>query len=456
MLKHTIAAIATPPGKGGIGIVRVSGPAVPNIIQQLFGHALPSHRAQIRAFTDAEQRVLDRGIALYFAAPNSYTGEHVLELQGHGGPVVLNMILQRVLDLGARPANPGEFTETAFLNNRIDLSQAEAVIDLINSGSEQAARAAARTLEGEFSNKIDALLEQLIQLRVYVEAALDFPEEDIDFLADPELKQRTAALLQQLNRLSQAAQQGRLLTAGISIVILGQPNVGKSSLLNCLAGRETAIVTEIAGTTRDVLREHIHIDGLPLHIIDTAGLRDTEDVIEQEGVRRARREISIADAALLVVDDNTANTEMGRASETTLLNELPPQLPVSIVQNKIDISGADPTLRSTTSANGKTIQRIYLSAKTGAGIDLLKQYLKQQAGFTQTGEDQLSARQRHTLALQQVNQHALEADRQLQHGAGELAAEELRLAQTALATITGDFSSEDLLGEIFAGFCIGK
>lgn len=447
-MTETIAAIATPPGKGGIGIVRVSGPAVPALIGRYFERPLPPRRAELRAFRDRGGEILDRGIAIFFEAPHSYTGEHVLELQAHGGPVVLSLLLQRMLELGARHARPGEFTERAFLNDKMDLAQAEAVIDLINSSSEQAARAAARSLQGAFSQTVQQLKERLIRLRMHIEAALDFPEEEIDFLADTELTRNMQELQQQLTSVRRSLRVGRLLKEGLSVLILGRPNAGKSSLLNRLAGREAAIVTEIAGTTRDVLREHIHIEGVPLHIIDTAGLRDSDDPVEREGVKRAWAEVEQADHVLLIIDDRAGiSTE-----EEKIMRALPPAKPFDLIRNKIDLSGRVPFVESGSDQH-KTIG---LSAKTGAGIELLSAHLKETIGSGQTLENAVTARQRHVNAIGEVEQHVDLAAEQLRARNGELAAEELKLAQQALNRITGEFGSDELLGEIFSSFCIGK
>jgi tRNA modification GTPase len=443
----TIAAIATPPGKGGIGIVRVSGPRVPSLIERYFERPLPPRRAELQPFRDRDGEILDRGIAIFFEAPHSYTGEHVLELQAHGGPVVLSLILRRMLELGARQARPGEFTERAFLNDKMDLAQAEAVIDLIDSSSEQAARAAARSLQGAFSQTVQELKERLIRLRMHIEAALDFPEEEIDFLADAELVARMRELRQRLGEVRQSLRVGRLLKDGLNVLILGRPNAGKSSLLNRLAGREAAIVTEIAGTTRDVLREHIHIDGVPLHIIDTAGLRESEDPVEREGVRRAWAEVAEADHVLLIVDDLTGvSTE-----EEKIMAGLPAGKPFDLIRNKIDLSGRAPFVE--TSGSRKTIG---LSAKIGAGVELLLAHLKETIGAGQTLENAVTARQRHVDAIAEVARHAELAAQHLETRCGELAAEELNLAQQALNRITGEFGSDELLGEIFSSFCIGK
>lgn len=443
----TIAAIATPPGKGGIGIVRVSGPRVPEIMKALFHKTLLPRHAELLPFKNAEGEILDRGIALFFESPHSYTGEDVLELQGHGGPVVLNLLLQRILELGVRRAGPGEFTERAFINDKMDLAQAEAVIDLIESSSEQGVKAAARSLEGEFSKAVQQLLGDLIQIRMYIEAALDFPEEEIDFLSDKQLHENVKALQEDIENVLATARQGRLLKEGLNVVILGRPNAGKSSLLNRLAGRDSAIVTEIAGTTRDVLREHIHIDGLPLHIIDTAGLRESGDLIEQEGVRRAWDEVGKADRVLLLVDKRQ---EFGPEEEKTL-KRIPAALPVDIIHNKLDLTGDKPFIK-----NASRGVLIGLSVKTGEGFQLLTDHLKQSVGFEQTAENQYTARRRHIEAMKRVKKHIEQAHQQLVEGAGELAAEEMRLGQEALSEITGKFGSDDLLGEIFSSFCIGK
>jgi tRNA modification GTPase len=443
----TIAAIATPPGKGGIGVIRVSGPRAPAICRTLFGRILPARHAQLLPFCDAHGTVLDRGIALYFPAPHSYTGEHVLELQAHGGPVLLELLLDRVLKLDARMAQPGEFTERAFLNDKLDLTQAEAVIDLIESSTAQAARAAARSLEGAFSGTVTALQQHLTELRTYIEAALDFPDEEIDFLSDAELQQRMEQARAQIHRVLDTLRVGRLLKDGLSIVILGSPNAGKSSLLNALAGRDTAIVTEIAGTTRDVLREHIHIDGMPLHIIDTAGLRDSGDAIEQEGVRRAWKEVEQADRVLLIVDDGKGLT----GSEDGIIRAMPDDTPLDIIFNKIDLSGHTPGIEQT-----DQVTHLLLSGNNGDGMQNLTDHLKQVAGYSQTPENTVIARQRHVAALENVKNQLDTAAQHLADKAGELAAEELRLAQQALSELTGEYGSEDLLGDIFSSFCIGK
>ncbi|MFO1351214.1 MAG: tRNA uridine-5-carboxymethylaminomethyl(34) synthesis GTPase MnmE [Gammaproteobacteria bacterium] len=447
MADDTIAAIATPPGIGGVGVIRVSGPAVAAIALALTG-ALPKPRhATFRRFCDRTGGLLDQGIALYFPAPHSYTGEDILELHGHGGPVVLDSLLQQVLALGARPARPGEFTERAFLNDKLDLAQAEAVADLIAAGSVEAARAALASLQGVFSERVNALLEALIQLRVYVEAAIDFTDEDVDFLESGQIGERVQALQAQLHGLLADAGQGRLLRDGMTVVIAGRPNAGKSSLLNQLAGHDAAIVTAVPGTTRDVLREHIAIDGMPLHVIDTAGLRESSDPIEQEGIRRAWREIQNADRILLVIDDQLGIT----AEDQALHARFPAAVGTTLVRNKIDLSSGPPALRE--EPQGITVS---LSAKTGAGVELLREHLKACMGFRSAGEGLFMARRRHLQALESASGHLARAVEHFDQRAGELVAEELRLTQNALGEITGQFTSDDLLGRIFATFCIGK
>ncbi len=444
----TIAAVATPPGKGGIGVIRLSGPAVPAIAAALLGKLPTPRQAILRRFRSNDGEVIDEGIALYFPAPYSFTGEDVLELQGHGGPVVMDLLLARVLELGARPARPGEFSERAFLNDKLDLAQAEAIADLIASDTAAAARAALRSLQGEFSRRVQGLVEGLIELRMYVEAAIDFPEEEIDFLADGVVATRLGELRERLSTLQATAGQGRLLRDGMTVVIAGRPNAGKSSLLNHLAGREAAIVTAIPGTTRDVLREHISIDGMPLHVIDTAGLRDSDDLVEQEGIRRAWAEIETADRILMVVDDR-----LGLAAEEKALRErLPANTPVTVLYNKIDLSGRSPLVR-----DGEWGTEILLSAKTEVGLDLLREHLKSCMGYHGGGEGTFMARRRHLEALEQAMAALERAACQLEiYRAGELVAEELREAQNALSEITGEFTSDDLLSRIFSSFCIGK
>ena len=447
-VSDTIAAISTAPGRAGIGIVRISGPASRSIGEQLVGE-LPAPRvAALRSFRGQDGEPIDEGIVLYFPAPHSLTGEDVLELQGHGGPVVLDVLLRRVLMLGARAAEPGEFTQRAFLNEKLDLAQAEAVADLIDSGSAQAARAAVRSLQGEFSARVHELTEALLQLRMWVEAAIDFPEEEIDFLADRALGERMEHIRGRFEALGEAARQGALLRDGLTLVIAGRPNAGKSSLLNRLAGYEAAIVTAVPGTTRDVLRERIEIDGLPLHILDTAGLRESPDEVEAEGIRRAHREIERADRVLFVIDASDATAVAAAEAD---LAALPTSAPRTVVMNKIDRAGVEAKLETGTRTTA------WLSAATGAGLELLRSHLKDCVGFHPAGSGALSARSRHLDALRRARAHVEEARRLLvERHAGELVAQELTDAQRALGEITGEVSSDDLLGRIFGSFCIGK
>ena len=444
----TIAAVATPPGRGGIGIVRISGPRAAAIAEALLGGVPAPRRAAYRTFCAADGTAIDVGVALYFPAPHSYTGEDALELQGHGGPAVMDMLLNRVIALGARLARPGEFTERAFLNDKLDLAQAEAVADVIDSDSEQAARAAMRSLQGEFSARARALVEALIELRTRVEAMLDFPDEEIDVPVNEAPGARLRDILAAVAALQAGARQGALLREGVHVVIAGRPNVGKSSLLNRLAGRAAAIVTDVPGTTRDVLREQIQIDGLPLHVIDTAGLRDSADRVEQEGVSRAWDEIARADRILLVIDDTAGLGEADRA----ILARLPPGRPLTVVRNKIDVSGRAPGI-----ARGEDQAQVAVSALTGAGLDQLIAHLKACAGYQSAGEGVFMARRRHLEALSRARAHLENGQRVLrEQRAAELLAEDLRRAQNALAEITGEFTSEDLLERIFSSFCIGK
>lgn len=444
----TICAIATPPGIGGVGVIRVSGPDVIQISKQITKKDLKPRFATHTLFKSADDATIDDGIAIYFPNPNSFTGEDVLELQGHGSPVVLDMLLDRLNQLGARMARPGEFSERAFLNGKIDLTQAEAIADLIESSTQQSARAALRSLSGEFSQQVHDLVEQLIYIRTYIESAIDFPEEEIDFLADSDIGQRIKKLKNDLLLLLKRAKQGRLLRDGMNIVLAGSPNVGKSSLMNKLAGYDAAIVTEIAGTTRDTLKEHISIDGMPVHIIDTAGIRETEDLIEQEGMKRTWSAIERADRILLVIDsDQNLNLAID-----DIHKKLPENLPVTIVRNKIDRENKQPQVITTEQAT-----EVFISAKTGEGIDLLCEHLKQTMGFHETDDGDFIARRRHLNALQQALLSIEQAQQQFDiHMAGELAAEDLRIAQQHLSQITGEFTSDDLLGEIFSSFCIGK
>ena len=444
----TIAAIATPAGRGGVGIVRLSGADTPAIAQQLLGRLPRRRHAEMQRFTEADGTLIDEGLVLYFEAPASFTGEHVLELHGHGGPVVMDSLLRRVFSLGARPARPGEFSERAFLNNKLDLAQAEAIADLIESATTAAARAAARSLQGEFSSRVHLLVERLTRLRMYVEAAIDFPEEEIDFLSDDTITQQLAAVRADFDDLHARAQHGQLLRDGMTLVIAGRPNAGKSSLLNALSGRDAAIVTEIPGTTRDVLREHIQIDGLPLHILDTAGLHASDDPVEQAGMQRARLALEQADRVLLVVDDQSGFT----SADADILDELPAGVAHTLIYNKIDLSG-----RVAGIADNHEQPAVALSVRSGAGLDALRQHLTQSIGYAAHGDGSFSARRRHVEALRRANDHVERGHRQLQkQRAGELLAEELRQAQQVLGEITGAVSSDDLLGRIFSSFCIGK
>lgn len=446
----TIVAAATPPGRGGIGIVRISGPKAPEIAAIILGGELPEpRRATFGRFFDARKEPIDAGIVLYFPAPNSYTGEHVVELQGHGGQVVVEALVARVVELGARRALPGEFTQRAFLNDKLDLTQAEAIADLIDAGSREAARAAMRSLQGEFSAMVQGLTEALTDLRTYVEAAIDFPEEEIDFLSDRELTDRLQVVRDHFEAVEQSARQGRLLRDGMTVVIAGRPNAGKSSLLNRLAGYDAAIVTPVPGTTRDILRERIDIDGMPLHVLDTAGLREAGDIVEEEGIRRAQAEMRRADRVLFVVDAAEDPTAKAYQEER---HRLPPDVPVTLILNKCDIATGIPVADTLAGP-----PRIVLSAHTGKGVDTLRAHLKSCMGYCTLEAGTVSARARHLEALKEARRHVDEAERQLrERRAGELVAEELRLAQRALGEITGEVTSDDLLGRIFSTFCIGK
>jgi len=445
----TIAALATPPGRGGVGIIRLSGFGTTDIAHQLLGHVPAARQAEYLPFRADDGESLDTGLALYFPAPHSFTGEDVLELHGHGGPVVMDLLLQRCLSLGARPARPGEFSERAFRNNKMDLAQAEAVADLIDSASAQAARLAVRSLQGAFSQRIHALVEALTELRIYVESAIDFPEEEIDFLGDGQVQTRLTAVMNTLVETRAAAHQGNLLREGMTVVIAGRPNAGKSTLLNALVGRDTAIVTAIPGTTRDILREHIQLDGLPLHIIDTAGLRDSDDAVEQEGIRRAWTEIKGADRILLLHDASQTFDER----EQSLLKQLGQAgPPITLVQSKIDLLTVD-----TVPVSAKNITEIAVSAHSGTGLQILREHLKACVGYEASGEGQFMARRRHLQSLESAQQYLENGQQQLQnHAAGELLAEDLRQAQRVLGEITGEVSADELLGRIFSSFCIGK
>lgn len=449
----TIVAQATAPGRGGVGILRVSGPDCEAVAMAVLGKVPRLRYAEYLPFLNEQGKVLDQGIALLFKGPNSFTGEDVLELQGHGGPVVLDMLLRRILLLpGIRTARPGEFSERAFLNDKLDLAQAEAIADLIEATSEQAARSALHSLQGDFSRRINDLVEALIRLRIYVEAAIDFPEEEIDFLSDGKVAGDLYAVIERLAQVQQEARQGALLREGMKVVIAGRPNAGKSSLLNALAGRESAIVTEIAGTTRDVLREHIHIDGMPLHIIDTAGLRHTEDAVEKIGIERAWAEIAQADRVLFLVDGTTTQAVDPRQIWPEFVERLPAHIGMTLVRNKADLTG-EPL--ATSEELGHPVYRI--SAKTGLGLEALRQHLKACMGYQGNVEGGFMARRRHLEAINHADEHLQLAREQLEvYAAGELVAEELRLAQEFLSEITGQFTSDDLLGRIFSSFCIGK
>lgn len=445
----TIVASATPPGRGGVGVVRVSGPKAPEIAATLVGELPQPRHATLTRFLDQTGDPIDVGLALFFPGPHSYTGEHVVELQGHGGPVVVERLVERCIELGARRARPGEFTERAFHNDKVDLTQAEAVADLIDAGSREAARAAMRSLQGEFSSMVQGLTEAVVDLRTYVEAAIDFPEEEVDFLGDQEVHARLATVRGHFDGVAAAAGQGRLLRDGLTVVLAGRPNSGKSSLLNRLAGYDAAIVTPIPGTTRDVLRERIDIDGLPLHVLDTAGLRDSSDVVEAEGVRRATAEMTRADRVLFVVD--CGDDPQARAFEEQRAR-LPTDVPVTLVFNKMDLGDGLP-MSDTISGP----PRVHVSARTGMGLDQLRAHLKDSVSFQAAGNGSISARRRHLEALARARACVENAAAQLEERrAGELVAEELRLAQQALDEITGVFHADDLLGRIFGSFCIGK
>ncbi|WP_421202276.1 tRNA uridine-5-carboxymethylaminomethyl(34) synthesis GTPase MnmE [Aeromonas enteropelogenes] len=453
MTTDTIVAQATAPGRGGVGIVRVSGPAAEQVAEIVLGKRPRVRYAEYLPFRDEQGEVLDQGIALLFKAPNSFTGEDVLELQGHGGPVIMDMLVRRILQIkGLRPARPGEFSERAFMNDKLDLAQAEAIADLIEASSEQAARSAMHSLQGQFSSKIQQLVESLIRLRIYVEAAIDFPDEEIDFLSDGKVAGDLYTIMADLDAVRGEAKQGALLREGMKVVIAGRPNAGKSSLLNALAGRESAIVTEIAGTTRDVLREHIHLDGMPLHIIDTAGLRDTQDKVEQIGIERAWAEIEQADRVLFMVDGTTTDAVDPREIWPEFVDRLPKNIGLTVIRNKADLTGED---LAPSEELGHAVYRI--SAKTELGLPALREHLKACMGFQGNTEGGFMARRRHLDALERAAERLLVAKEQLEvFVAGELVAEELRLAQESLSEITGEFSSDDLLGRIFSSFCIGK
>ena len=452
VLRDTIVAIATAPGRGAVGVIRVSGPNVPQIAASIIGNLPPARVAQVAHFLAGDGEWLDQGLALYFPAPASYTGEHVLELQGHGGVLVLDSLLKRLLELGCRMARPGEFTERAFLNGKIDIAQAEAIADLIDAGSVAAARAAVRSMQGEFSAQVNELQAQITELRTLVEAAIDFPDEELDFLPGSMLGDRIAKIFMSFDAISAAARQGALLREGLNVVIAGKPNAGKSSLLNKLVGDEVAIVTDQPGTTRDVLRHQVHLDGLPLNLIDTAGLRQAADLVEAEGVRRALAELGRADRVLYVLDAALPDDQSGASDLAVELKALPQDVPVTLIFNKIDLSGAEAGVEES-----RDPPQVFLSARTGAGLDLLRAHLKHRAGYRSGDAGALSARRRHLDALNRARSCVVQAAQLLTTTrALELFAEELRRAQLALGEITGEFSSDDLLGEIFSSFCIGK
>lgn len=449
----TIAAQATPSGRGGVGIIRISGKNAPAIAQKICQRSaeFKPRFAHFHRFYDQQNNVIDEGLVLFFPGPNSFTGEDVVELQGHGGPMVMSALLKAVIQEGARLANPGEFSERAFLNDKLDLAQAEAIADLIDAASEQAAKSAVRSLQGAFSIKIQSLVEQLTQLRMYVEAAIDFPEEEIDFISDGKIAADLDQIYQQLQAVFAEANRGVLLKEGMKVVLAGRPNAGKSSLLNALAGRESAIVTPIAGTTRDLLREHIHIDGMPLHIIDTAGLRESADEVEQEGIRRAWQEIEQADRVLLLVDASESTETDPNAIWPDFVARLADASKITVVRNKIDLS------QETAGVELGNTPIIRLSAKQGQGVDALRDHLKQVMGYQTVAEGGFTARQRHIDALNKASQSLEAGKSQLQEfGAAELLAEDLRAAQDALGEITGEVTPDDLLGRIFSTFCIGK
>jgi tRNA modification GTPase len=447
----TICAVATPAGRGGVGVIRVSGPKCIELCRRVTG-LMPAPRSlQYASFRDADGLLIDTGLSLFFRAPQSFTGEDVWELQTHGSPVVLDQLLATLTRLGCRLARPGEFSERAFLNDKLDLAQAEAIADLIDARSTAAARNAIRSLQGEFSRLIDALVDEVTSLRVYVEAAIDFPDEDVDFLARSDVSARLATLRARLATVQQQAKQGALLREGIRIVIAGEPNAGKSTLLNALAGIDAAIVTDIPGTTRDLLRQEIILKGIPIHILDTAGLRDSKDPVEQEGMRRARTAIAEADRVLLLVDARSRTQLAENPVWRELRSDPAIAARLTLIFTKIDLAGLQPTL-----AGEQGHVAIQLSAKSGAGLDLLRQHILDCAGFDAQDEGGFLARRRHLDALHRASTALSDATAQLERKSGELVAEDLRRAQDALGEITGAVTADALLGEIFSSFCIGK
>ena len=453
MTTDTIVAQATAPGRGGVGIVRVSGNKAIEVAMQVLGHLPKPRYADYCDFKAGNGKVIDQGIALFFKGPNSFTGEDVLELQGHGGQIVLDMLIKRVLEIdNIRIAKPGEFSEQAFMNDKLDLTQAEAIADLIDATSEQAAKSALQSLQGEFSKEVHDLVEQVTNLRLYVEAAIDFPDEEVDFLSDGKIANALYRIIDKLTDVKASAKQGTIIREGMKVVIAGRPNAGKSSLLNALAGKESAIVTEVAGTTRDVLREHIHLDGMPLHIIDTAGLRDTQDTVEKIGIERAWDEIKTADRVLFMVDGTTTDAIDPREIWPDFIDRLPLNLGVTVIRNKADL-----TQETINISAEQSFDVFRISAKTRLGIEELKQHLKLLMGYQSNLEGGFIARRRHLEALELAEKHLYIGKEQLEvFQAGELLAEELRMTQQALSEITGQFTSDDLLGKIFSSFCIGK
>ncbi|BFM50131.1 tRNA uridine-5-carboxymethylaminomethyl(34) synthesis GTPase MnmE [Marinomonas sp. THO17] len=450
--QDTIAAQATAPGRGGVGIIRLSGPYSLAIAKRIIGFEPKPRYAHYGPFKQADGEQLDMGLAIYFPGPNSFTGEDVFELQGHGGPVIMDMLLSYCLSLGARLARPGEFSERAFMNDKMDLTQAEAIADLIDSTSEQAAKCALRSLQGAFSKRVDELVEALIHLRIYVEAAIDFPEEEIDFIGDGKVASQLADIQHKLQSVLKEANQGALLREGMNVVIAGRPNAGKSSLLNALSGKESAIVTNIEGTTRDVLREQIHLDGMPLHIIDTAGLRDSPDEVERIGIQRAWDEIHKADRILMMVDSQSVDSKDPHQIWPEFMAQLGHSKHLTLIRNKVDLTQGHIGIEE-----HQGIPVISLSAKTGEGVTTLTEHLKKVMGFDSTTEGGFIARRRHIEALNKANRFLAAGHEQLHgYGAGELLAEDLKEAQQALSEITGAFTSDDLLGRIFGSFCIGK